>query len=120
MFLEKNISTQFNQVIEHVRNTHDTVKALGYAVLVIHNDQIVTEHYAGYHSQLQHAKAINEDSQFHIASVRKSYTGFCIAWALHYGYIQSIDDPVLHYLPDLDKVKLPSVGVFSHPPLMVS
>lgn len=39
-----------------------------------------------------------ENSQFNAVSVRKSYIGFAVAYALHNGYILSIDDPVLNYI----------------------
>jgi CubicO group peptidase (beta-lactamase class C family) len=43
------------------------------------------------------------DTQFHVASVKKSYIGFAVAYAVYYGYIKSIDDLVLKYLPTLDE-----------------
>ncbi|WP_026045698.1 serine hydrolase [Paenisporosarcina sp. TG-14] len=36
-------------------------------------------------------------TQFHIASVRKSYIGFTVAYAIYKGYIESIDDLVTKY-----------------------
>jgi CubicO group peptidase (beta-lactamase class C family) len=72
---------------------------LGAAVFIIQNDEIVTEEYWGKHSKTTNARYIQEDTQFHGASVRKSYIGFAVAYAVHNGYIASIDDSVSKYLP---------------------
>ncbi|WLR42335.1 serine hydrolase domain-containing protein [Bacillus carboniphilus] len=60
------------------------------------------EKYIGKQSNQLNARAAQPDTQFHVASVRKSYIGFAVAYAVYYGYIKSIDDFVLTYLPDLD------------------
>lgn len=109
--LERTPSPNFRRVIEHVRNTHETVFSSAFAVLVIQNGRIVSEHYEGYHSQLRGAKAVSEFSQFHIASVRKSYTAFAVAWAVHQRFIHSIDDLVVDYLPELDSKVLRGISL---------
>ncbi|WP_246234711.1 serine hydrolase domain-containing protein [Bacillus aquiflavi] len=98
MKIAKNLSNQFDSVILHVRQTHHLLSASGSAVIVIHNDKVVTEEYIGRHSKSVHARPITEDSQFHVASVRKSYIGFAAAYSIYKGYISSIDDPVTKYL----------------------
>nr|WP_254178234.1 MULTISPECIES: hypothetical protein [unclassified Planococcus (in: firmicutes)] len=57
------------------------------------NDTIVTEEYWGEQSKEEHARLIQEDTQFHVTSVRKSYIGFAVAYAVQEGYISSIDLP---------------------------
>lgn len=109
MNLEVELSTNYNSVIDHIRNTRNVVKASGQALVIIQNGKIVTEHYEGHHSDDENAKSITKDSLFHIASVRKSYTGFCVAWAIHNGYIDSVDDPVLKYLPELNEDTLKGI-----------
>ncbi|MGP4066159.1 serine hydrolase domain-containing protein [Oceanobacillus sp. M65] len=42
---------------------------------------------------------VKADTQFHIASVRKSYIGFYAAYAVHNGYF-SIDDPITRFVED--------------------
>lgn len=54
----------------------------------------------GTQSQEANARLIQEDTQFHIASVRKSYIGFAVAFAVHHGMIAAIDDPIPAYLPE--------------------
>lgn len=99
MIIERNLNTQFNSVVSHVKDTSQVLDCSGASVMVIHNNKIVTEEYWGKHSKAPNARPIQEDSQFHVASVRKSYIGFAVAYAVHHGYIESIDDKVTKYLP---------------------
>jgi len=102
LYISKNLNERFASVVEHVKNTYNTVDCSGAAVIVIHKDQIVTEEYMGRHSKSPDARLIQTDTQFHVASVRKSYIGFALAYAVNKGYIRSIDDEVIEYLPKLD------------------
>lgn len=102
MKLNKKLDNQFSPVELHVRNTSNTVDCSGASVMVIRNDRIVSEAYWGKHSKAFEARPIQEDSQFHVASVRKSYIGFAAAYAIHNGYIQSIDDEIAKYLPNIN------------------
>lgn len=72
------------------------------AIVVIHKDKVVTEHYSGQHSHKVNARKIQDDSLFCLGSVRKSYIGFAVAYAVQKGIISSIDDAVKLYLPDLE------------------
>lgn len=99
MFIKRSLNGMFNSVVSHVKNTYDLVDGSGAAVMVIHNDKMVVEEYWGNHSKEPDARPIQEDSEFHVASVRKSYIGFAVAYAVHHGYIESIDDEVTKYLP---------------------
>ncbi|MER2006954.1 MAG: serine hydrolase domain-containing protein [Psychrobacillus sp.] len=103
MQLNKNIQARFNPVIDHVKNTYNSVYATGAAVIVIHKDEIVAERYWGTQSSRPEAREVQEDTQFHVASVRKSYIGFAVAYAVHHGYIDSIDDEVTKYIADLEE-----------------
>jgi CubicO group peptidase (beta-lactamase class C family) len=102
MFIRKNLNDKFKPVVSHVKKTDGVVNGTGAAVIVIHNDQIVAEDYWGRYSKVSDARWIQEDTQFHVASVRKSYIGFAAAYAVHNEYIDSIDDQVTKYLPDLN------------------
>ncbi|NME06020.1 serine hydrolase domain-containing protein [Psychrobacillus sp. BL-248-WT-3] len=103
MQLNKNIQARFNPVIDHVKNTYNSVYATGAAVIVIHKDEIVAERYWGTQSSRPEAREVQEDTQFHVASVRKSYIGFAVAYAVHHGYIDSIDGEVTKYIADLEE-----------------
>jgi len=100
MIIIKSNSKQFDRVVSHVRKTSEEVDCSGASVLIMHEDKIVTEEYWGWHSKSPCSRPIQKDTQFHVASVRKSYLGFSVAYAVNEGYIRSIDDLILNYLPD--------------------
>ena len=102
MYIRKNLNDKFKPVVSHVKMTDSMVNGSGAAVIVIHNNQIVAEDYWGRHSKDSCGRVIQEDTQFHVASVRKSYIGFAVAYAVHNKYIDSIDDQVTKYLPYLN------------------
>lgn len=103
MFLEKQLTGQFDSLVEYAEDINRRNGGSGTAVVVIHKGRIVTESYRGTFSHEPAAKAIRADSQFNVASARKSYIGFAVAWAVHQGKVRSIDDPVREYLPELDR-----------------
>lgn len=98
-------NTRFAQVIEHVINTAGLVDCSGSALVILQNDEVVVEEYWGKQSKENDARDVQETTQFHIASVRKNYIGFAAAYAVHAGFIKSIDDLVTAYLP-VDEQKL--------------
>lgn len=98
MLIKRKLNNQFNSVVSHVKKTSQVVDCSGASVMVIHKNKIVSEEYWGKHSKAPDARSIQEDSQFHVASVRKCYIGFVVAYAVHHGYIKSIDDEVIKYL----------------------
>ncbi|MDQ0174947.1 serine hydrolase domain-containing protein [Bacillus chungangensis] len=102
MYIKRKLSNRFDLVASHVKNTYESLNATGAAAIVIHKDKIVKETYWGRQSKALNSRAIQEDTQFHVASVRKSYIGFAIAYAIHKGYIASIDDQACQYLPSVD------------------
>ncbi len=93
----------FDEVVNKVKNTGDFIKASASSVFIIHKDKIVTEKYFGQHSHKEFTRKIDCKSRFNVASARKSYIGFAVAYALLNKYIHSIDDYVIDYLPNLDK-----------------
>ncbi|SCB79766.1 CubicO group peptidase, beta-lactamase class C family [[Bacillus] enclensis] len=96
-------STAFLPVAAHVESTFEKVICTGASTFIIHGDEVVFEQYLGRQSAADDARMVQADTQFHIASVRKTYIGFAVSYALHYGYIKNIDDKVICYLPDLDE-----------------
>jgi CubicO group peptidase (beta-lactamase class C family) len=102
LIINKKLNNKFKTLVSHVKNTYEQVNGSGAAVVIIQNDEIVTEEYWGKQSKDLYARDIQADTQFHIASVRKSYIGFAVAYAVHNGYINSIDDPVMQYLPSIE------------------
>ncbi|MCA1063755.1 serine hydrolase domain-containing protein [Rossellomorea sp. AcN35-11] len=103
LILSNRNNPSFVPLLNHVKDTFNRVICSGASTLVIHKDSVVLEEYIGKQSAANEARRVQEDTQFHVASVRKSYIGFSISYAVYYGYINSIDDLVLSYLPDLDE-----------------
>lgn len=93
------MKTKFQKVIRAVENTYNTLDCSGGALIVYHNNQLEVEQYWGTHSKGLNSRPIQPDTKFHIASCRKSYVGFALAYAVSRGFIQSIDDEISLYLP---------------------
>lgn len=92
---------EFSEAIQHVQNSSKLLASSGSALYIVQDGKVVVEQYWGKHSNDVDARPIDASSQFHIASVRKSYIGFVAAHAISTGRIQSIDDFVTtYYKPD--------------------
>lgn len=102
MHIETKNNVSFSSVLEHVKNTANTVDCTGSALLIMQNGEVAVEEYWGTHSKGKNAEKVQATTQFHIASVRKCYIGFAAAYAVHEGLIQSIDDLVTQYVPTVD------------------
>ena len=98
MNLLNRTTTQFDRVITNVKETSRKVDCSGAAVLILHKNKVVAEEYWGKKSKQPNAQSIQESTRFHVASVRKSYIGFAVAYAVHKGFVASIDDPIEKYL----------------------
>lgn len=72
------------------------------ALYILKDNQVVMEHYSGKHSHQKHARYVQADSQFNVASARKSYLALAISFAIYDKYIHSLDDPISRYMPELD------------------
>ncbi|MDG4658306.1 serine hydrolase [Ectobacillus antri] len=92
----------FDRLMSYTMDIGQKNGASGSALAILHHDHF-TSYYSGHHTHDAGAPPIRENSQFHIASARKSYIGFAAALAVYEHKIQSIDDPVSRYLPDWDK-----------------
>ncbi|WP_282032853.1 serine hydrolase domain-containing protein [Metabacillus indicus] len=103
MLLKTKPSSNFAPLLKHVIHTYNKVICSGAAVFVIQNDFVVLEEYMGKQSNTSDARNVQQDTQFHVASVRKSYIGFAVAYAVQIGCIKSIDDLAINYLDELDE-----------------
>ncbi len=118
MLLQDNDSNLFEDVYTHVKESAEKLGSSSGALFIIHNDKIVTESYFGKQSNAKHSRDVKADTQFHIASVRKSYIGFAAAYAVHNGYF-SIDDPLRcvvedSYLPAYEGVTIRHLLTHTH------
>ncbi len=69
MFLNYKRNNKFSSISGHVNNTFNQVICSGASVFVIHNDSIVLEEYIGMQSNKNDARRVQQDTQFHVASV---------------------------------------------------
>jgi len=97
--LKKRETAAFDSLKSYVERINELNGGTSSSLFVIQNRAIVAEHYSGTHSDEAGARATGCDSQYNVASVRKSYIGFAAAWALNEGAIRSFDDPILEYMP---------------------
>ncbi|MBX0355380.1 serine hydrolase domain-containing protein [Bacillus toyonensis] len=89
--------------VESIKKKNDSSAT---ALCIIKDNKIVLEHYSGYHLNTSTSKKITASSQFNVASARKSYLGFMVAYALYDGKINSIDDEAIKYFKDFDPTLL--------------
>ncbi|MEK4434622.1 serine hydrolase domain-containing protein [Paenibacillus sp. FSL K6-2862] len=102
--LQKTENTTFKELNDYVLRVKNELSATAAATCIIHHDRIVNEWYSGVHTESTGSRLVDEESQFHVASVRKTYLGLAISLALYEGKICSIDDDVADYLDDVDTV----------------
>ncbi|MFP7298682.1 serine hydrolase domain-containing protein [Neobacillus niacini] len=93
----------FQKLISYVEDIKERNHSSGAALVIMKDNQIVLEHYSGYHSNTAHARPVDESSQFNIASARKSYLGLVIAYALYEGKINNLDDHASQYFHHIDQ-----------------
>jgi CubicO group peptidase (beta-lactamase class C family) len=92
------------QAFEALTDYLSTVKAAtlssAASLYVMQAGEVVLEWYAGTHDSSADSSPVDAESQFNVASVRKTYLGLAISLALHEGRIAGLDDPVTDYLPE--------------------
>jgi CubicO group peptidase (beta-lactamase class C family) len=76
---------RLQEFINYAEKWHST------SLLIIHNDQIIFEKYWGNH----HPETVSNSF-----SAAKTVVSMLIGIAVEDGYIKSIDEPIVHYLPD--------------------
>ncbi|HDX9610146.1 TPA: beta-lactamase family protein [Bacillus toyonensis] len=96
----------YDKLISWVESIKEKNDSSATALCIIKDNKIVLEHYSGYHSNTSTSKKVTASSQFNVASARKSYLGFMVAYALYDGKINSIDDEAIKYFKDFDPTLL--------------
>ncbi|MFD0678342.1 MULTISPECIES: serine hydrolase domain-containing protein [unclassified Paenibacillus] len=109
--LKRKINSSFDNLMFYVEQISKLNAASACALFAIQNDHIVAEIYSGTHSFDEAARKTGADSQFNVASVRKSYLGLAASWAFYQGKIHSFDDYVLKYLQVSDSERAALEGV---------
>ncbi|MFJ8458738.1 serine hydrolase domain-containing protein [Lysinibacillus xylanilyticus] len=85
-------------ILTQVKKTFSELDCTGGGVIIIKHGQTVLEEYFGEQGQQKGAKKVGPHTLFHLASVRKAYVGFAVAYAIYHNYIASIDDKLSDYL----------------------
>ncbi|MGE7914374.1 serine hydrolase domain-containing protein [Lysinibacillus xylanilyticus] len=85
-------------ILTQVKKTFSELDCTGGGVIIIKHGQTVLEEYFGEQGQQKGAKKDGPHTLFHLASVRKAYVGFAVAYAIYHNYIASIDDKLSYYL----------------------
>ncbi|TMV51505.1 beta-lactamase family protein [Paenibacillus mesophilus] len=101
---------QFEPLLQHIEQTRCAINATAAAVVVIQDDQVVTEWYSGFHHAKSGARPVTAGSQFNIYSIRKSH----IALALAYAVIDAgldLDAPVHPFIDGIPMDELEKVTV---------
>ncbi|OCS84593.1 serine hydrolase domain-containing protein [Caryophanon tenue] len=93
----------FTHVVEAFERTYQTLHCSGAALMVFHDNVLQVERYWGTQSANEQAQPVQPHTKFHLASCRKSYIAFAVAYAIYHGYIRSLDDDIRVYLPKLDQ-----------------
>ncbi|PCJ24776.1 MAG: serine hydrolase [SAR86 cluster bacterium] len=84
------ITYTVNGTTKRVADFLDKPESIG--LIVVHKDKILSEYYAD---------GNNKESRWISFSVSKSITSLLIGAAIQDGYIESVDEPVVNYLPRL-------------------
>lgn len=75
-------SKAFIELNDYVSRMKNIISATAAATYIIHNDRIVNEWYSGVHDNSEDSRLVDKESQFNVASVRKTFWGLLLV--LHY------------------------------------
>lgn len=101
---------QFEPLLAHVEQTRRTIHATAAAVVVIQNDQIVTEWYSGFHHAKSGASPVTPSSQFNVYSIRKTHITLALAFAVIEAGLD-LDSPIHPYVDDIPLEELEAITV---------
>ncbi|PFA67167.1 penicillin-binding protein [Bacillus sp. AFS015802] len=85
--------------VEEIKDKNESSAA---ALYILKDGEVVVDHYSGRHSHEINARQVQADSQFNVASARKSYLGLAVSYALYDKHIESLDDPITAYMSEWD------------------
>ncbi|QDP39401.1 serine hydrolase domain-containing protein [Radiobacillus deserti] len=94
---------KLKKIINYVEDIKERNDSSAAALVMLKDGKILLEHYSGTHSNSPNSRSISADSQFNLASARKSYLGLAVAYALYDGKLKSLDDYAIDYVEELDK-----------------
>lgn len=92
----------FKDVTSYTKKIKADMNASGSALVIMKNNQIVHEWYAGTHHFEKGARKVDLSSRFNVYSTRVTYVGLAIAIATYEGLL-NLDDRLSDYLTEYDK-----------------
>jgi CubicO group peptidase (beta-lactamase class C family) len=94
---------KLENLIACVEEIKEKNKSSTSSLYILKDNEVILEHYTGYHSNSADSALITPTSQFNVASARKSYLSLVVAYALYEGKIKSLDDYAIDYFEDMDE-----------------
>ncbi len=101
--LDKQLDLKFASLNSHVYSVQQKINATAAAVFIIQNGIIVNEWYSGHHDQSSLSRRVDEQSQFNVGSIRKTYLALAVSILIDQGMIAGIDDEISVYIQGLDQ-----------------
>ncbi|WP_409292903.1 serine hydrolase domain-containing protein [Peribacillus sp. SCS-37] len=102
---------KLENLVAWVEEIKEKNKSSSSSLYILKDDELILEHYNGYHSNSADSAPITPSSQFNVASARKSYLGLVVAYALYEGKIKSLDDYAIDYFGEMDEQLLGSTTI---------
>jgi CubicO group peptidase (beta-lactamase class C family) len=105
------VAENYQRLISYVEEIMELNHSSASSLVVIKENEIILEHYCGYHSNSISSTPVTETSKFNVASARKSYLGLAVAFALYENKIKSLDDYAIDYFDEYDKELLANTTI---------
>lgn len=93
-------TNHFQSLNEYVYVIQQSIGATAAATYIIQNDVVVNEWYSGTHEASDASRLVDEQTQFNVASIRKTYLALAVSLLIEQGKIGSVDDEIGQYLND--------------------
>jgi CubicO group peptidase (beta-lactamase class C family) len=105
------VAENYQRLISYVEEIMELNHSSASSLVVIKENEIILEHYCGYHYNSISSTPVTETSKFNVASARKSYLGLAVAFALYENKIKSLDDYAIDYFDEYDKELLANTTI---------
>ncbi|MFF2885876.1 serine hydrolase domain-containing protein [Paenibacillus sp. NPDC057967] len=92
------LNKPYEALNDYVYKVQQEIGATAAAVYLIQNNVVVNEWYSGRHGADDTYRAVDAQTRFNVASIRKTYLGLAVSLLLEDGRIYSIDDEIGQYL----------------------
>ncbi|RJX39859.1 class A beta-lactamase-related serine hydrolase [Paenibacillus pinisoli] len=97
------MSEPYQVLNDYVYQVQQEIGVTAAAVYLIQNDVVVNEGYSGRQGADTTFRAVDAQTRFNVASIRKTYLGLAISLLMEDGRILSVDDEIGHYLDEFSE-----------------